>query len=54
MNDDFLKTVSNISACNKQIVGILMDSPFYFNLSIKERKEIIERIQNIVSCSGKD
>ena len=33
---------------NRKIIGILMDSPFYFNFSIKERKEILERVKNIL------
>lgn len=33
---------------NRQIISILMDSPFYFNFSIKERKEMLERVKNIL------
>lgn len=33
---------------NREIISILMDSPFYFNFSLKERKEILDRIKNIL------
>jgi hypothetical protein len=33
---------------NRHIIGILMDSPFYFNFSVRERKKMVERIKSIL------
>lgn len=38
-------------AKNREIINVLMDSPFYFFLPVAERKEIVERITHMLQTS---
>ena len=39
---------------NREIISVLMDSPFYFFLPVEERKEIVKRITHLLLINHKE